>query len=858
MVNSLLATKFYVPPAHARQVLRPRLTGKLFAGLDCRLTLLSAPAGFGKSTLLAEFSTQVGPFVTWLSLDEGDNDLARFLSYLIAALQKFNAGLGESVQAALKVTPLPSVEAVLTPLINETAAAFGEAGDSPLPHFLVLDDYHAIHNTMVHQAVAFFLDHLPPALRLVIATREDPPLPLGRWRGRGQLAELREQDLRFTRGEAAAFLNGAMGLALTPEELDALEARTEGWIAGLNLAALSLQGREDAHAFVEAFAGNDRFVVDYLVEEVLSRQPEEIQSFLLRTSMLERLNASICEALVADLHLEHTSQQILEKLEVNNLFIISLDNRREWYRYHHLFADLLRHRLKQASPQLYEDLHRRAGRWYQDAGLVGEAVAHYFAIPDYSLAADLAEQHVLRMVGGSRITVYQEWIRRIPDALILKRPYLCVGAGWAYSLTWQPDPAEQYVRAGEAALPGFQPLFAAPENRLITAEEVRGHLTAIRAHCARIRGDHAASIEHCKRALVELPAQVYTVRCIVALILGQLQYLDNGELETARPALIEAYQMARQSGENPYAAVYALGLLGNVDAAQGRQKDALDCYTRAIELGVEGGRKESSHPQPCAAPISALATIHYLSDDLETAAIEADQGMQLANQAGNLETRVEIALLQARMSLTRGDLSGAEAQVNQASQLFRSSDPFGQLPSALVALRSELCLAREDPSAALHGLETRGFRLQDTVANTALPPAHLLEYLVLAKALRAQGRDQEACALLSKVASAADGMRNVIVSIESRLVHALACWDLGKRQEAFELLNEALVPGSIERCGAAVLEPGRAHATAAARQPEPRGLCLRRPPGHAVHHPQPGSAGQPAHQEPAFQACSRI
>src|SRR3712207_4402043 len=363
MSAPILATKLYLPPPQPRVVLRPRLTEHLDEGLHRRLTLISAPAGFGKTTLLSEWLAGCGRPAAWLSLDEGDNDPTRFLSYLVATLQTIAADIGEGMLAALQSPQPPPTESTLTTLLNETAIVEDD-------FVVVLDDYHVVDARAVDDALAFVLEHLPPRMHLIISTREDPQLPLARLRARGQLSELRAADLRFTPSEAAEFLEGVMGLDLSAEDIAALEDRTEGWIAGLQLAALSMRGREDVAGFIRAFAGDNRYVVDYLVEEVLQRQPERVRSFLLQTSILERLSGPLCDA-VTD---QEEGNALLEALERGNLFVVPLDDRRHWFRYHHLFADVLRARLMEEQPDRAPTLHQRASEWYERNGSPTDAI----------------------------------------------------------------------------------------------------------------------------------------------------------------------------------------------------------------------------------------------------------------------------------------------------------------------------------------------------------------------------------------------------------------------------------------------------------------------------------------------------
>ena len=472
--HSLLATKLYIPPIRPELVPRPRLIERLNEGLGRKLTLVSAPAGFGKTTLVAEWLAvceRLEPKVraAWLSLDEGDNDPARFLAYMIAALRTVEANIGKGALSALQSPQPPPAEAVLTALVNDIAAV-------SMASVFVFDDYHTIEAQLVHEAVPFLLEHLPPQMHLVIASREDPPLPLARLRVRDQLIELRATDLRFTSSEAADFLNRVMGLDLSAEDIAALEARTEGWIAGLQLASLalqgtiSMQGRKDRAALVESFTGSHRFVLDYLVEEVLEQQSESIQAFLLQTTVLDRLNGSLCDAILGrgaedqrstedrDTFASHFSspsasgQEILEHLERSNLFVVPLDEERRWYRYHHLFADLLRQRLHQTQPGQLPGLHGRASVWYEQNGFDDEAIEHALRAEDFERAADLVEGRAETLWGRGEQTRLLGWLEALPPEQVYSRPLHCVFHAWGVFASGQQSAGEHSLQAAEHEL----------------------------------------------------------------------------------------------------------------------------------------------------------------------------------------------------------------------------------------------------------------------------------------------------------------------------------------------------------------------------------------------------------------------
>src|SRR5438874_873562 len=424
MPTPILATKLYLPPLRPNVVSRPRLLERLNEGLHRKLTLIAAPAGFGKTTLVSEwvaFIERARTRTAWLSLDEGDNDPARFLAYLIAALQTIAATIGDGVLGVLQSPQPPPTEAILTALLNEITTL-------PDNFVLVLDDYHVIDAKPVDMALTYLVEHLPPQMHLVIATREDPQLPLARLRARSHLTELRAADLRFTASEAAAFLNQVMGLSLSAADIAALEDHTEGWIAGLQLAALSMQGHHDVAAFIRAFAGDHRYIVDYLVEEVLQRQPEPVRRFLLQTSILDRLSGPLCDAVTG----QREGNARLEALERGNFFVVPLDDTRHWYRYHHLFAEVLSAQLLAEQPDQVATLHRRASAWYEQHGSTVDAIRHALAAFDFGRAADLVELAVPAMRQSRQEATVLGWLKALPDELIRSRPLL--SAAYAQTL----------------------------------------------------------------------------------------------------------------------------------------------------------------------------------------------------------------------------------------------------------------------------------------------------------------------------------------------------------------------------------------------------------------------------------------
>ena len=447
MSITLLTTKLYIPPPRLNLVSRPRLIERLDGGPCRKLTLVSAPAGYGKTTLLSEWISRRGAVtaplpVAWLSLDEHDNDPARFWTYVCAAICQALPEIGETTKAMLAATPQPATETVLTSLINKVAG-------QPSQVVLVLDDYQMIKAQPIHDRLGFLLDYLPSQMHLAIITRTDPPLNLARLRIQQQMTELRANDLRFTPEETATFLNQVMKLALAPTDMDRLEVRTEGWIAGLQATAMAIQNRDDVSGFIAAFTGSHRYILSYLIEEVLQRQPEHIRDFLLQTCILERLCESLCDTVCG----KTDGHEMLEWLEKVNLFVVPLDDEQQWYRYHHLFSDMLRARLKHThSPEQIQALHRRASEWYAAHDLVSEAINHTLAAQDNELAVQLVEQHAEEVFQRYELTTLLSWIQELPSELIKSRLKLSMVHGWALLATGQTDASEECIRDIERAV----------------------------------------------------------------------------------------------------------------------------------------------------------------------------------------------------------------------------------------------------------------------------------------------------------------------------------------------------------------------------------------------------------------------
>src|SRR5450755_2046317 len=528
MSTPILVTKLFIPPLRPHVVSRPRLLERLNEGLHRNLTLIAAPAGFGKTTLVSAWVEGIERPTAWLSLDEGENDPAQFLAYLVAALQPIAANIGEGVLDMLQSSlPLPT-EAILTALLNEITTL-------PDNFVLVLDDYHVIDAKPVDIALTYLVEHLPPQMHLVIATREDPQLPLARLRARSHLTELRAADLRFTASEASAFLNQVMGLSLSAEDIATLEDRTEGWIAGLQLAALSMQGHQDVPGFIRAFAGDHRYIVDYLVEEVLQRQPEPVRSFLLQTAILDRLNGPLCDAVTG----QEGGNARLEALERGNFFVVPLDDKRHWYRYHHLFAEVLSAHLLAEQPDQVATLHRRASAWYEQHGSVADAIRHALAAEDFARAADLVELAIPAMRQSRQEARVLGWLKVLPDELVRARPVLSVHYAGALLLHGKLEGVEVRLRDAEQWLDTKTDRGAssalAPAAEMVVVDEAEfrglpGMIAVYRAAIALALGNVADTVKYARRALDLVPEDDHHRRGSAAGFLGLASW-TSGDLE---------------------------------------------------------------------------------------------------------------------------------------------------------------------------------------------------------------------------------------------------------------------------------------------------------------------------------------
>ena len=788
----ILATKLYIPLPRPNAVSRSRLIERLNEGLSSgrKLTLISASAGFGKTTLVSEWIASCGQPVAWLSLDEGDNDPTRFLTYLVAALQMIVANIGEGMAGALQSPQPPPIESILTALINEIITI--PDNPSTLPMFagqrfiFVLDDYHVIDSKPVDNALTFLIEHLPPQMHLVIATREDPPLPLARLRVRNQLTELRAFDLRFTPSEAAEFLNQAMGLNLSTENITALEARTEGWIAGLQLAALSMQGHGDAASFIKSFTGSHHFILDYLVEEVLQRQPEHVRNFLLQTAILDRLSSPLCDAVTG----QEYGRGMLEALERGNLFVIPLDDQRQWYRYHHLFSEVLLAHALEEQPGQIPFVHKRASAWYEQNNLPAEAIRHALAARDFERAAGLIEKMYPAMDNSFQHTAWLGWVRKLPDEVVRVRPVLSVDYARALMDIGEFEAGKPWLLDAEQRLEG-----SAEEMVVADEEQFRTLPGMIALGCsslAQFQGDIEGAVKYAERALELSPEEDHINHAMAAVTLGTA-YWDRGDLDGAQRALSVWMNYCQKAGNIIFAIVTG-AYLAEIIVAQGRLREAERTYKQSIQLA-------STHDQVRHVTSNlylGLGLLCHEQGDQQSAAQHLRKSGELGEQTALNDWPYRWRLAQARLKEAEGDLEAALDLVDEAKRLYVKTSVPDFHP--IDALKARVYLRQGRLSEALAWARERGLSVDDDLSYL-----DEFEHITLARILIAShqndplaGSIHQAFALLERLLQAAEVVGRMGSVIEILVVQALAFQTQGN-------VSQALV--SMERA----LEIGRAH-----------------------------------------------
>jgi LuxR family maltose regulon positive regulatory protein len=765
MTDVILRTKLNTPLLWREFVSRPRLTNVLNEGLEQRLILVTAPAGYGKSTLLSEWTRQINLPVAWLTLDEGDNDPTRFLAYIIAALQTIYKQFAAPALEGLRSSPPPSIESTLTQLINELSL-IGE------PIVLILDDYQAIEFQPIHDAVSYLIEHSPPQLRVVIVSRIDPPLPFARWRGRGQLSELREVDLRFTSRESTDFFTQAMGLNLEKNELEVLASQTEGWVAGLQLAAISIKNSTDRSAFIAEFSGSHEFIVDYLTDEVLGKTPKELRDFLLQTSILKQLSAELCDQVTGG----QNGTRSLEQLRENHLFLLPLDTERHWFRYHPLFADLLQKRLMEEQTDKIPTLHQRASQWFVSNDDPEQAIYHALQAEDYEGALEIIERIAERTLIRSEFTLFLRWLDVIPAKMIQTRPRMLIFGATA-SLFSAGD-SETVSAMLDEALKADQD------------QEFAGEISALRAIIATLKGDVEESIERSLNAMETLPESNIFLR---SLVIGNLSlaYISTGDIENAADLFSQAAQAAERAG-NYMAAVMALRRLAEMALLSGDLHRAWDICERGLTVAVY----PDGEPLPVAGVLMAVqGDILRERNQLPEAQILMEAGIELVLRWSELGA-VELYLYLARVNRSLGDAEGAQKAIDTARQISARNESSRMAPVIVNLFQARLWLQLG------HLAEVEKWEREYQPFGTYLEAQgynpkyhhHLLEIegILFARLRLAQGEWAESVEILEPFHQAAIELKRTGKVIEILMLKAIASLKMRENDSAIELLGEAL------------------------------------------------------------------
>ena len=817
MSDNLLYTKLMIPPYQPDLVARPHILKRLDEGLARKLILISAPAGFGKTTLLAEWISKFrnskfefrNSQFAWFSLDEGDNDPARFLAYLIAALQSADQAIGKTSLEALQTAQPLSIPSIATNLINDISASQNFI-------VLVLDDYHLITSEQVHQSVTFLLENLSPNLHLVIASRTDPPLPIARLRARGQLTEIRAGDMRFTPEEVATFFQQIMGLDLSGDELTSLEARTEGWVAGLQLAGLAMRRVQDRSAFIQSFAGDNRYIVDYLAEEVLLQQPESIRTFLLATSILARLTSSLCDAVLGGRESGDdssdpvqtsalpsplpfgSSQEILEYLERSNLFLVPLDDKRRWYRYHHLFAEFLLARLYQEHGERVPEYHRRAAFWFAENGLLSEAIGHALSTREYTLAANFIEREAGLKLSQLELNTILNWLEALPEDLLQTRPRLGFLHAWTLLWTGQLDAAEKQVLAYLNSL-SDQETMDSIQERVQAAR-----LKAVQAIICCYRGAVSQAIMLSQKVLQDLPEEDTFLSIAmmnnIALNLGAI-YGENIDLSEVHQSMAAIALRAREKGRVA-AAVNLFGHLAANEMIQGQLRRAGNTYQQAMDL-INQSLQQDESPLPVAAGVyTGLGELLREWNQLEVAAEHLTRGIQMAEDSGDIGLQVTGSLSLARTFLARGNVKQASETVRRIEILAQTSD--------ILWIKSQIAAFRVRWWLSQGKLEAASRWAQETDLPSRGNPGYRQadEYLAFARVLIAEGEPEKASDFLKWLRAMMEQAGLGKYVLETRLLEALNWKARGDIVQAILVLGQVLEMAEPEGYSRLFLDEG--------------------------------------------------
>jgi LuxR family maltose regulon positive regulatory protein len=757
MNQHLVQTKFIIPPVRSDLVIRDRLLNKLDGALSRQhhLILVSSKAGSGKTTLVSEWIHKKKIETVWLSLDENDNDPNRFFAYLIQALTNLGIEIEPFENLQIGLGPLPEPGSLITRIINAITKE-----ETPL--IIVLDDFHFIHNAWIYQMMELLVDQLPPTTLLVLLSRVDPPLPLSRLRGRDQLTEIRDRDLRFTASEADQYLKKSYKIALPQNAISALEERTEGWIVGLQLAAISLldaSTKEDKIQFINDFSGSNSFILDYLTDEILSQQTAEIRNFLLDTSLLTSMCGSLCDAVCGDSELPHKGQSILESLEKANLFVIPIDNERHWYRYHHLFADLLKKSLTiSRGPAEIKLLHSRAADWYQDHEIPEEAMAHAIAAEDYDLAGSIIDDHFSRLFSRNEVPVFLSWIEQLPDAVMQKYPWIILYQAYTLALSGEPDQVD--------------PLLELAEQKIHSGtSDLQGHITAIRAYTSNLKGNASSALQLARAALKDLSGSQALAQGLASYTLADTNFAGD-DLTQAGLAYNSLLGIGKRS-HNLLMIIQSLSEMARIQAANGELYEAEMLFGQAyewlIKLSGLGSRERCAYE-------FGLAELLCEKNLLDEAYEHLQTGLQLREQLGGFLVVGELAAM--RVHQTRGDQDQALKTLLTAEKQMDS-------------YHFELGVGMRFRAAKVTQWLQVGNMEMASRAEDACGPSEL-EKIARAKLWLAQGRFNEASSILDQQINLAESGKRLGRLLEIYALRALASQAQGNDDESELMLLKAL------------------------------------------------------------------
>ncbi len=788
MDTLILPTKLFAPPLHPGLIFRKRLIEQLNISSQHKLTLVSAPAGYGKTTLISSWLHETVIPSTWFSLDEGDNDPIRFFQYFITSLQKLIPDLGMDLTGMLQVAQPPSFDVLMNIVINEITRQTS-------PFIIVLDDFHVISSQPVVDMVLFLLEHMPPNMHLVLLSRTDPIFPLSRLRVRNQLIDIRADQLRFTREEIAIFLNEIMKLRISTEDLGAIEVRTEGWIAGLQLAALSMQNCQDIHGFISAFTGSHYYVMDYLIEEVLKLQPPNISTFLLQSSILKRLCGPLCEAVIGvDPTCPVDGQTTLETLEQMNLFLIPLDDERHWYRYHHLFSDVLNRRLEHQFPHLLPELNRRASEWYEQNGFISEAIQYALAAGNQTRAAQLIEDNGCYLLMSGEVSTLLNWTSAIEfqtDA----HPWLAIQKAWAQALTGNLDQVETTLKAPEQLLSSLE--------SSIEVRTMQGTIAAARAHCANSQRDTRSAAEYAHEALRLLPdcsSISQSIRSVATSVLGDASWV-NGNLEDAKRAYNEAIRIG-QDANNLQTVILANSNLADVLMEQGQLHQAAKIFIDSLQMAIRPDGQRS--PLACRIYIG-LTRLFYEWDQLDEASQYIHNCIDLCQQWGDIDQITEAYAMLARLEESRG-LQEQSRDAMQEVELLVGGSSFS-LRRSMLAMPDliHVWLAQGNVDKPSQFIQKGGLSVNDEFSYRQEP-----EYMILLRVLMAQKDYQTVLFLSKRLLQQAEKAGRIGLVIEILILQSLAYQGNKDTESALAVLERALTLAKPEGYVRIFLDEGEA------------------------------------------------